>query len=110
MVMLAFSAVTQFPTNGSSTRTAGEGVQASTSAEHVMTVEKRNRIAAAGYHSHVVARLARRYSHQDPMRPHLRSAPDAAQDEGRVRLPKGSPARASANMVEPVCHRVENYT
>src|SRR5271169_4999304 len=76
MVMLAFSAVTQFPTNGSSTRTAGEGVQASTSAEHVMTVEKRNRIAAAGYHSHVVARLARRYSHQDPMRPHLRSAPE----------------------------------
>jgi hypothetical protein len=38
--MLAFSAVTQFPTNGSSTRTAGEGVQASTSAEHVMTVER----------------------------------------------------------------------
>ena len=45
--MLAFSAVTQFPTNGSSTRTVGEGVQANTSAEHVMTVERhKTRIAS----------------------------------------------------------------
>jgi len=38
-VMLAFSAVIQFPTNGSPTRGAGETVQANTSAEHVMIVE-----------------------------------------------------------------------
>jgi len=45
--MLAFSAVTQFPTNGSSTRGAGETVQASTSAEHVMIGETRKiRIAS----------------------------------------------------------------
>ena len=45
--MLAFSAVTQLPTNGSSTRGAGETVQASTSAEHVMIGETRKiRIAS----------------------------------------------------------------
>ncbi len=45
--MLAFSAVTQFPTNGSSTRGAGETVQASTSAGHAMIGEKRKiRIAS----------------------------------------------------------------
>jgi hypothetical protein len=38
--MLAFSAVTQFPINGSSTRADGGGAQASTSAEDVMTVER----------------------------------------------------------------------
>ena len=45
--MLAFSDVTQFPTNGSCAFGAGESVQASTSAEHVITVERRNiRIAS----------------------------------------------------------------
>ena len=65
--MLAFSAVTQFPTNGSSTRGGGETVQASTSAEHVMTVEKRkNRIASPelGTTRTFLAKLARRYSRQ----------------------------------------------
>jgi len=39
--MLAFSAVTQFPTNGFSSREAGAVVQASSSAEHIMTEQIR---------------------------------------------------------------------
>jgi hypothetical protein len=96
--MLAFSAVTQFPTNGSSTRTAGEGVQASTSAEHVMSVKKRKiRIVSRELCTTrtFLARYARRCSRQD---------------EGCVRLPKVPPAREFTVMVKPVCHRVENYT
>jgi hypothetical protein len=62
--MLASSAVTQFPTNGS-TRVAGETVQASVSAEHVMIVEKRKiRIASPelGTARTFLARLARECS------------------------------------------------
>ena len=70
--MLAFSAVTQFPTNGSSTRGAGETVQASTSAEHVMIGEKRKiRIASPelGTAHTFLVKLA-----PLPLRPHFRRA------------------------------------
>src|SRR5258708_35491916 len=71
--MLAFSAVTQFPTNGSSTRAAGESVQACTSAEHVMTAEKRKICIASpelGTTRTFLAKLARRCSRQAAMRPY----------------------------------------
>ena len=82
--MLAFSAVTQFPANGSSTRWGGGGVQAITSAEHVMTVEKRKiRIASPelGTTRTFLATLLRGF------RPHLRSTWMSRQDEGCVPLP-----------------------
>jgi hypothetical protein len=74
--MLAFSAVNQFPTNGSSTRWGGEGVQASTSAEHVMTVERRKtRIASPelGNTRIFFVGFARRYSR----RPHAAAPPQS---------------------------------
>ena len=45
--MLAFSAVTQFPTNGFSTRETGERVQVSSSAEHMTTAETRRIVIAS---------------------------------------------------------------
>src|SRR5260370_29190359 len=88
--MLAFSAVTQFPTNGSSTRAAGESVQASTTAEHVMTAEKRKICIASpelGTTRTFLAKLARRYSRQAAMRPYLRRNWELRQDEGSGRPP-----------------------
>src|SRR6202035_1447107 len=98
MVMLAFSAVTQFPTNGSSTRGAGETVQASTSAEHVMIGETRKiRIA-----SPELAPLTP--SSSNSRHPLCAALPQS------LGAPKVSPTRESADMVKAVCHRVENYT
>ena len=97
--MLAFSAVTQFPTNGSSTRGAGETVQASTSAEHVMVGEKRKiRIASPepGTAHTFLAKFA--------------PPPFAAAPPQSPGAPKVSPTRESADMVKAVCHGVENYT
>jgi hypothetical protein len=97
--MLAFSAVTQFPTNGSSTRGAGETVQASTSAEHVMIGETRKiRIASPELgttHTFLVK---------------LAPPPFAAALPQSLGTPKVSPTRESADMVKAVCHGVENYT
>ena len=97
--MLAFSAVAQFPINGSSTRGAGERVQACTSAEHVMIVEKRKiRIASLelGTAHTFLAKLA--------------PPPFAAAPPQSPGAPKVSPTREFAGMVKAVCHGVENFT
>ena len=109
--MLAFSAVTQFPTNGSSTRWGGKGVQANTSAEDVMTVKRRDTRTA--FPELGASRLPRQICSQvlteAPLRPRLRRAWMPCQDKGCVRLPKSSPNHESVDMLGPVYHRVENY-
>ena len=89
--MLAFSAVTQFPTNGSSTRAAGESVQANINAEDVMTKKtRRNRIASLelGTARTFLTRFARRCSRQvsDATAPPQRL--DAAPDQECVGFPQ----------------------
>ena len=110
--MLAFSAVTQFPINGSSTCGASEGVQASTSAEHVMTAERRKiRIAGAGALLATSSPDSRAGTRAKPPCSHTSAEPGCCARMRAVFVsPKVSPTRESADMVKPVCHGVENYT
>src|SRR5436190_1710327 len=118
--MLAFSAVPQFPTNGLSTREAGERVQATIRADHITTVNPRDWIciAGAGNHLHLLDWLAVLGS--SPPAPTARLSADTAEMPLCLSNPgitwplpsRGglSPARASAVMVKPICHRVELHT
>src|SRR5438874_1810839 len=109
MVMLAFSAVTQFPTNGSSTRGAGESAQASTSVEHVMTVETRKILISSPNPGTLACSLTD--SRADVCAgPHAGRTVHSAWMKAVFVSPKlPSPTRDSAIMVKPVCHGVENY-
>ena len=103
--MLALSAVTQFPTNGSSTRWGGEGVQAITSAEHVMTAERRNtRIASLELGATRIF-LARPLA-GTRAGPHAAAPPPEPGSRARIMAvfasPKFSPNHESADMLELV--------
>jgi hypothetical protein len=110
--MLALSAVTQFPTNGSSTRWGGEGVQAITSAEQIMTAERRNtRIASPelGPTRIFLARRARGYSRRAPCSRASAEPGCRARIRAVFASPKCSPNHEAADMLRPVYHKVENY-
>ena len=86
-------------------------MQASTSAENVMTVKRRNtRIAFPELGaSRLPCQTRSQVLTQAPMRPRPRRAWMPCQDKSCVRLPKSSPNHESTDMLRPVYHRVENY-